>query len=219
MKKLLALAIVLGTLPAVAESDPAGPPPPPPGQEMRHPGKPPRDFMKGLNPEERERFEAARKKALEDPAIKALRDKAESANREFFEAMKAKMNEIDPGLAEILKNKAGDKFRDGKHGGDERGLASLSESERQRLMAAREIAKTSPAVQAAEEKRKAATTPEEKMAAAKAFHEAMKSAILAADPSLAGVLEKIKPDQPKKGGPRPGPDSGGPGEPPMAPGA
>lgn len=177
-----------------------------------------------LTPEEKERFEAARKKALEDPTIRQLREKAESSNREFFEAMKAKMNEIDPGLGELLKSKRGWdgkpaalKGEKGKRPGFSKGrgssqdLSDLSEGERQRLMAAREIAKQSPAVQTAEQNRAAASTKEERKAADEAFRKAMRDAVLQADPGLAPVLDKISPQggkqRSKRGSQAPGEQS------------
>ena len=54
----------------------------------------------------------------------------------------------------------------------------------------REIAKQAPAVQSAEAKLKSATTPEERHQAGKEFHEAMRNAILTADPTLADLLDK-----------------------------
>lgn len=64
-------------------------------------------FMENLSPENRERFEAVREKALQDPELQELRKNADKAGREFFKAMRDKMLEIDPGLADIVKNNAG----------------------------------------------------------------------------------------------------------------
>lgn len=197
MKTLTLLAALSLSIPAALAEPPPGMPPGP-GQK---PGEMARDhMMKRLPPEERERFEAARKKALEDPEIAALRNKAETSNREFFEAMKAKMNEIDPGLKDILKKQMGErkgkpegnKPRDGKHP-EKGGFAGLDEAERQRLLAAREVAKQTPAVQAAEAKREAAKTPEERESAGREFAAAMRTAMLQADPSLAPILDKVAP--------------------------
>ena len=69
---------------------------------MRGPAK----FLEGLPEEARERFLAAREKALEDPKLQELRKNAERAKREFFKAMRDKMLEIDPGLAEIVRKRA-----------------------------------------------------------------------------------------------------------------
>jgi hypothetical protein len=53
-------------------------------------------------------------------------------------------------------------------------------------------------VQSAEAKLKAAQTPEERAAAGKEFREAMRNAMLTADPSLADVLEQKAPPAPPK---------------------
>jgi hypothetical protein len=55
---------------------------------------------------------------------------------------------------------------------------------RSSVQKARAIAKQAPAVQCAEAKLKFATTPEKRQKAGKEFHEAMRNAILTADPTL-----------------------------------
>ncbi|MCX7868490.1 MAG: hypothetical protein N2322_00935 [Terrimicrobiaceae bacterium] len=190
--------------PSVPPNCPEGPPP---GPEGRFRDALRERWMSRLSPEERRRFEEARRKALEDPKIAELRQRAEAANREFFEAMRKKMNEIDPGIEDLVRKGGRDerrKEKDGKDGKDGKrfpgwnkeggkGLGSLSEDERQKLAAAREIARQTASVQAAERKRAEATTPEERRQAAIEHAQAMKEAILAADPSLAPILEKLHP--------------------------
>jgi urease accessory protein UreF len=75
----------------------------------------------------------------------------------------------------------------------ESAIQKLPPAERDRLQAAREIAKQAPAVQSAEAAMKSTQTPEERREAAKNFQKAMRDAMLTADPSLADVLDKIKP--------------------------
>ena len=75
----------------------------------------------------------------------------------------------------------------------ESAIQKLPPAERDRLQAARDIAKQAPAVQSAEAAMKSAQTPEERREAAKNFHKAMREAMLTADPSLTDVLDKIKP--------------------------
>ncbi|GAB4169849.1 MAG: hypothetical protein Fur0032_08510 [Terrimicrobiaceae bacterium] len=191
---------------AVAQEPPAPgqPPPPPPGKREKGPKF--RDnmrehFLKDLSPQDRQRFEQARNQAMTDPSIAALRDKAESANREFFEAVRNKIREIDPGLEEIIKKAMASKSKDGlprtkERKGPDGGLANLTEAERQKFMAARETARSSPAVQQAEAARAAAKTPEEKRSAVEAFTRAMRDAMLTADPSLKDVLDKVRPPRP-----------------------
>jgi hypothetical protein len=139
-----------------------------------------------MDPEVRKKFDAAREKALQDPELQQLRKDAEVANKKFFEAMRKKMVEIDPSLADFGK-------RSPDRGIDWHGYASLSDQEREQLRRARNTAKQDPAVQEAEKKRDAASTPEERKAASDTYRKAMSDAILKADPSLAPVLEKLKP--------------------------
>ncbi|MBE2205083.1 MAG: hypothetical protein IAE94_12175 [Chthoniobacterales bacterium] len=159
-------------------------PPPGGGEEHR------RDKL-NMPPEIRARFEAAREKAMQDPALQELRKKAEAANEEFRKAMREAMSKADPGLAEYVKKQIGEKMKEGR---PEKGpgFANLSEEDRQKLMAAREKAKSDPAVTAAEEAKKAAKSPEERRTAMEQFHKAMNAAILKVDPSLAPILEKMK---------------------------
>ena len=201
-----------------------------PPEEDGKPNKPPhgpdgpmrdkmRDkFLENMSPDLRKRFEAAREKALQDPRIQELRKNADRANGEFFKAMREKMMEIDPELAEIVKQKAGggkggkmDKEGRERGPGPAPGMGNLSEADRQKLMTARETAKKDPAVQAAEQKKQAAQTPAERQAAGDEYRKAMNEAILKADPSLGPVIEKMAPKPP----PHP-PGPGGDGEPMMA---
>jgi len=174
-------------------------------------------FAEALPPELRARFEAARDKAMQDPAIQDLKKKADAAGEEFRAAMRDAMMKADPGLAELLKERMGKQLRDGKDGKhpEPPGFANLSEGDRQKLMSAREKAKNDPAVQAAEAKKDAAKSPEERQAAGQEFHKAMKDAILKADPSLAPVVDQLKPPKPPKHG-QPPMDSSMPGMPPGA---
>lgn len=75
----------------------------------------------------------------------------------------------------------------------EAAIQKLPPAERDRLEAAREIARQAPAVQSAEAAMKSAQTPEDRREAAETFQKAMRDAMLTADPSLADVLDKIKP--------------------------
>lgn len=171
-----------------------------PGGEMRKKMK--EKFLESLPPEARQRFEAAREKALQDPAVQELRKKSETANREFFDAMRKKMLEIDPSLAEIVKNARGGKGpgemredrREGNRGPG--GFGDLTDVERQKLMAAREKARTDPAVVAAEKMKGEAGTPEARKAASEEYRKAMHTALLKADPTLGPILEKMVPKAP-----------------------
>ena len=129
-------------------------PPPPPAREQGPVHKSLARFLESLPPETRKRFEAAREKALEDPKLQELRQAADRAKRDFLKAMRDKMLEIDPGLADIIKKRAGERksWRGWREEGTRSGLGNLSEDELEKLMSAREKAKSDPAVQAAREK-------------------------------------------------------------------
>jgi len=218
MKNVLLIVCTIPTLALAQIPDAPGGPrptfprvPAPGGSEERGPGREKiRDrMMENLPPEIRARFEAAREKAMQDPKIQELKKKADGINEEFRKAMRDAMMKADPELAEILKERFKEKMKDGKPGHPP-GFADLSDEDRQKLMAAREKAKSDPSVVAAEEKKKAAKTPEERAAANEAFHAAMRAALLKVDPSLGPVLDNLKP--PVRPGPK-GPPEGGPDEP------
>ncbi len=72
----------------------------------------------------------------------------------------------------------------GKHRGERRAmLASLTPEERQKLKAAHEKAKQDPAVKSAE-----ATRETDR----RGYHQAMRAAMLRADPSIQPILEKLR---------------------------
>jgi hypothetical protein len=195
-KKILVPILAAFTGALWAESVPAIPSTFPPsavrGEQMRE--RPHDKMIENLPPEIRERFEAARDKAMQDPAIQELKKKADVANDEFRKAMRDAITKIDPGLAEIIKERVKDRMKDGKPG-EPPGFANLSETDRQKLMAAREKAKGDPAVQAAEKLKADAKTPEERHAAMEQFYKAMKAALLKVDPSLGPILDQLKPPQ------------------------
>lgn len=146
-------------------------------------------------PEElKERFKAARDAAMGNPKVAELREKAEAAAREFHEAMREEMQRIDPELQESVR---GMLKKDRREKGGERRVWSLSAGEKDRLEAARAKVRDVPAVKAAAAEMKLAGTPGERDAARRKFQEAMRAAVLEVDPSLKGVLDKMKP--PKKG--------------------
>ena len=199
---LLAAALFGATLTTQAQN-----PPPPPGDKA---GGKLRDKFSGGMPEEmKEKFQAARDELLQDPEMKALKEKADQAGKEFRDAMREAMMNRDPELAKQVgdffesrkkqfeERKKNDGDRPKKH--KDKGESSkppIPPEQRDRMEKAREIAKQAPAVQSAEAKLKAAQTPEERAAAGKEFREAMRNAMLTADPSLADVLEQKAPPTP-----------------------
>jgi hypothetical protein len=163
-----------------------------------------REFIEGLPEDVRNRFKEAREEAMRDPKIQALREKAEAAAKELRDAMRDAIATKDPDLAaqlgEALKGKekeSGTKEKKHRPAGQiEEAMQKLPAAERDRLTAAREIAKQAPSVQSAEAAMKAAQTPEARRDAAKNFQKAMRDAMLTADPSLADILDKIKTEKP-----------------------
>lgn len=160
--------------------------------------------MERMPEELKERFKAAREAAMNNPEVVALREKAEASAKEFHAAMREEMQKIDPGLKESVVGI----FKEQKGSGKR--IWSLTDGEKEKLAAARETAKNSPAVTEAAEAMKTSKTPEEREAARSKFHEAMRAAVLEIDPSLEGLLEKIKP--PKKERLVPAPELSGTGE-------
>ncbi len=167
------------------------------GADAKRPGEKMRQrFLENLPPEMRERFENARRKALDDPKIQELRQKSEQTTREFMEAMRKKMQEIDPGLAEYVKENAlkPDGQRREKRGGqDGDGMAKLTDDERAKLMAARAQAKDDPSVRETRKKMETASTPEERRTAGEEFRKAMHDAMVKTDASLEDILKKLGP--------------------------
>jgi hypothetical protein len=74
-------------------------------------------------------------------------------------------------------------------------MANLSDAERQQLKALHEQVKNNPAVTAAREAMKSASTPEARRDAEKALHEVRRDAMVKADPSIKPILEKLRPTQ------------------------
>jgi hypothetical protein len=191
---LLATAQQPAATPSAADSQKQGP-----GEWRKH-----REFIEGLPEDVRNRFKEAREEAMKDPKIQALREKAEAAGKELRDAMRDAIAAKDPELAaqlsDVLKTKEKDpstKEKKSRPAGQvESAIQKLPPAERDRLTAAREIAKQAPAVQSAETAMKAAQTPEARRDAANNFQKAMRDAMLTADPSLADILDKMKPAKP-----------------------
>jgi hypothetical protein len=58
--------------------------------------------LANLSPEERQKLQAAREKAMQDPAVQAAHDKMRQAHKEFRDAMSAAMLKADPSVQPIL---------------------------------------------------------------------------------------------------------------------
>lgn len=149
-----------------------------------------------LNTDERQRLAAAREKANDDPTVQSLREAKEKVGEQLANAMRAAMLAADPSLGPTLE-----KIKEARERAKEMraNFRSLTSEQRQQLKAARQKAKDDPSVKAAREKLRAAQGPEAKRAAAREMHQAMKAAMLKADPSLGSLLERLGPPGP--GGP------------------
>ena len=146
-------------------------------------------FLEGVPEETRQRFLAAREKALEDPKLQRLRRNAQQANREFFKAMRTKMLAIDPGLAELVRKRSIE-FR-ARRAWSEAGLSLLSDEERQKLFSAMEQVDDDPDVAAAKNKKWDAVTTAERKAAFEAHRKVLSKALAKVDPTIAPVLDKL----------------------------
>jgi hypothetical protein len=58
--------------------------------------------LANLSPEERQKLQAARQKAMQDPAVQSAHDKMREAHKEFRDAMRAAMLKADPSIQPIL---------------------------------------------------------------------------------------------------------------------
>jgi len=201
-------AVVLATGPSIHAQTPA---PSPEASKSEKPDGPRPGYrferMAESLPEDiRDRFRKLHEEAMQDPKIQELRAKAEAAGKEFREAMRETMRSRDPELADKVRSHFEKRW---KKDGDakpwkqkiEEALKTLPPQEKDQFERAREIAKQAPAVQAAEAKLQAAQSPGERREAGRELREAMRAAMLTADPSLGNVLDKLRP--PEKG-PEPG---------------
>jgi hypothetical protein len=58
--------------------------------------------LANLSPEERQKLQSARQKAMQDPAVQTAHDKMRQAHKEFQDAMRAAMLKADPSIQPIL---------------------------------------------------------------------------------------------------------------------
>jgi len=182
MKKTTISMIAIGLAVSAFAQDPAStpastpaatPPENPAAQHERHwkrgPGEGPiREALESLTPAERTQFIEARKKAMEDPTVIEAKKNAETARKEAFAERKSALLKQDPSLATIL-----DKVQ------TPRDLKNLTPEEHQKIQAARKAARK-------ETKGLPKAAPAEK-----AFHEALRAAMLKADPTIGPVLDKV----------------------------
>jgi hypothetical protein len=147
-------------------------------------------FPEAASAETRQRFLAVREKALEDPKLQRLRKDAQRANSEFFRAMRRKMLEIDPGLADIVRKRSA-YFKARRAWSETGGFASLSDDEREKLVNVLAQVYEDPAVEAADKKKWAAKSNAEWKAAEEAYRNALRDAMAKLDPSIVPILGKL----------------------------
>ena len=175
MKKILsilAIGLAASALTVFAQDATSSPTSTPAGQEGHRKGGPReglmREALESLTPAERTQFLEVRKKAMEDPTVAQAKQQADAARKESFEAMKSALLQQDPSLGPIL-----DKLKTPQD------LKSLTPEEHQKLEAARKA--THPGKDALAKA----------MPAEKAFHEALRAAMLKIDPSIGPILDKV----------------------------
>jgi Spy/CpxP family protein refolding chaperone len=96
----------LGAATALAQT--AAPPMPPDNMPPMKEGNTGRHgkmgaMMKSLTPEERQKIADARAKAMQDPKVKAARERFSEAGREFRDAQRSALIAADPAMEGILK--------------------------------------------------------------------------------------------------------------------
>lgn len=72
------------------------------GDEQGTRGKRWEQRLANLSTDERQKVQAARQKAMQDPAVQAAHEKMRQAHREFRDAMHAAMLKADPSIQPIL---------------------------------------------------------------------------------------------------------------------
>ena len=91
--------------------------------------------------------------------------------------MREQMLQIDPGLADIVKQRA-EQRKDWKDRKGKTLVGNLSDDELEKLIRAREKARSDPIVQAAEKRRREARSAEEQDAASDAYAKAIREAMI-----------------------------------------
>ncbi len=201
-----ALSAQMSSTNSEAEVPPGNNQPPPPPEQRGGP-------MANLTQAEREQLKAAHDKAIQkDPSIeekmKAAHQSMESARQAMHDAMIAVDPSVEPILKKIIPLKWGGEHRNRpdtqtnsssasmmpqERHAQPPGFANLSSTEQAQLKALHEQVKSDPAVIAAHDAEKNATTPEERRAAKESVRKAMHDAMLKADPSVEPILAKLHP--------------------------
>lgn len=177
--------------------------PPPPPEERHGP-------MAQLSDTERAQLKEAHDKAIEqDPSLQQRMKEAHDTMEAARNAMNDAMIKIDPSVEAILAKIVPPKREWKKEGGPNsagkepsrpwkrdnsgaKGMGNLTEAERQQVKALHDQVKNDPAVAAARDAMKQATTPDARKEAEKTLQQARREAMLNADPSIAPILDKLQ---------------------------
>src|SRR6266404_6447209 len=95
MKAIITMSILAATLqftPAVFSQD----------EEQGGRGRRWEQRLANLSPDERQKLQAARQKAMQDPGVQSAKEKMRQAHHEFRDAMHAAMLKADPSIQPIL---------------------------------------------------------------------------------------------------------------------
>ena len=194
----LAPAFAQDTSPTPAPSaTPAGPGG---GHHERFGGGGMHQGLQDMTPEEREKLKAAREKAMQDPKVQSAVENLKTAGEAFRAARKQALLAADSSLGPILdkidaaikQNAPGGQAGGPKPGGPnaerggrmmEQALNSLTPEEREKVKAASEKIKDNPDVVAARQKMAEAE---------KQFQSVLHDALIAADPSIEPLLQKME---------------------------
>jgi hypothetical protein len=149
----------------------------------------------GLTSQERGRLKVAHDTALKDPAVRAA--KARNDSDALQQAVRDAMVRHDPSVEPLLKKIEANRANAGENGAKNNLYSFLSLGERGQLRKAHSAAGKDPAVAAARKQFDAASTPEAKRKAEDNLREAMRKAMLRADPGVAPLLEKIRQHKPE----------------------
>ncbi|MDP9291615.1 MAG: hypothetical protein M3O82_04535 [Verrucomicrobiota bacterium] len=156
-------------------------------------------LLADLGPADREKLKAARENAMKDPKVQAAFEDMRATAKESHETLHAALLKVDPSLQPILDKLKASRMERRKGGtADEIDgvdkpaaggvAANLTPEERAKLQAATQKVRSEPDVKA---------THARTQQARQVFRAALRAAILAADPSLAPLLNQM---QAKRGG-------------------
>lgn len=152
-----------------------------------------REFFKnrGLTQEEVAHLKAARIAAQKDPAVREAMRQHRMDSRQFHQLIRDTMIKEDPSVAPILE-KLGNKGRQFGEAWKQQ-FSKLTPEEQSKMRNAHQMAMKDPSVVTAREQFQQANSPEQRREAAKNMGASVKKAMIKADPSVAPLIEKMRP--------------------------